>query len=151
MAVSLPNHTQIPNELLDEYMQEMTGAELKVVLVICRKTFGWHKEIDRISFSQLVELTGMTRSSVNSGLQKAMKRGLIARREVGRSFEYALVLRHGLKSRPSNGSNNKPSVKGNDSLKSRHTKEKKKYPYNVKDNNYIKDYTNGEFSDWIEE
>ncbi len=39
---SAPNYTQIPNALLDSAMAEMSGAELKITLVVCRRTLGWH-------------------------------------------------------------------------------------------------------------
>ena len=63
-----PNYTQIPNDFFDSVMTELTDSELRVLLVIMRKTFGWSKEIDRISLTQLVELTGLARSGVAIGL-----------------------------------------------------------------------------------
>ena len=53
-----PNTTQVPNLILDEWMRILTPAEFKVVMTIARQTYGWHKESDRISYSQLVQKTG---------------------------------------------------------------------------------------------
>lgn len=87
-----PNYTQTPNFLFDSLMAEMGNAELRVVLAVCRKTFGWHKQRDRISLSQMVKLTGMTRESVISGVSAAINRGVISRYPAGNSFEYEIVV-----------------------------------------------------------
>ena len=91
MSYKIPNHTQTPNELFDIHMRDMDMAELKVTLAICRKTFGWHKRRDKISLSQLEELTGMSRTSVIKGVQKGIGRGTIERFASDDGFEYGLV------------------------------------------------------------
>jgi phage replication O-like protein O len=48
-----PNTTQIPNEVFDTLMSHLTGGELKVLLYICRRTFGFRKESDSISLTQI--------------------------------------------------------------------------------------------------
>lgn len=48
-----PNYTQVPDELFDELMADLSGAELKVLLYVMRRTFGFKKGSDRISKSQL--------------------------------------------------------------------------------------------------
>lgn len=52
--------TQVPNLILDQYLQTLNGGEFKVLLVIIRQTNGWidtktgkRKTRDRISHSQL--------------------------------------------------------------------------------------------------
>src|SRR5215213_9106176 len=49
-----PNYTQVPDEVFDELLSKLSGAELKVLLYIIRRTFGFKKESDSISLSQLV-------------------------------------------------------------------------------------------------
>ncbi len=49
-----PNYTMVPDELFDELMVELSGAELKVLLYIIRRTFGFKKDSDNISLSQLL-------------------------------------------------------------------------------------------------
>src|SRR3954453_9394654 len=49
-----PNTTQVPDELFDELMPRLSGAELKVLLYIIRRTFGFKKESDNISLQQLL-------------------------------------------------------------------------------------------------
>jgi len=44
----LPEHiayTKIPNFLIEQYMAQLKGSELKVALAICRKTCGFHKQL----------------------------------------------------------------------------------------------------------
>lgn len=53
-----PTTTPIPDELFDRVMHHLTGAELKVVMYICRRTFGFKKDSDTISLNQIA--TGIT-------------------------------------------------------------------------------------------
>ena len=56
-----PTTTPIPDQLFDEVMNRLTGAELKVVLYICRRTFGFKKASDTISLNQIA--SGITTKS----------------------------------------------------------------------------------------
>src|SRR5438132_9418642 len=49
-----PNYTQVPDELFDELLAVLSGAELKVVLYVIRRTFGFKRESDNISLSQML-------------------------------------------------------------------------------------------------
>jgi len=51
---SRPNYTPVPDELFDEQLPDLSGAELKVLLYIIRRTFGFKKESDNISLNQLL-------------------------------------------------------------------------------------------------
>jgi hypothetical protein len=48
-----PTTTPIPDEVFDVLMPQLSGAELKVLLYICRRTFGFKKESDTISLHQI--------------------------------------------------------------------------------------------------
>lgn len=48
-----PRYTQVPDELFDELMAHLSGAELKVLLYVIRRTFGFKKDTDNISLSQI--------------------------------------------------------------------------------------------------
>ena len=48
-----PRYTQVPDELFDELMAFLSGAELKVLLYIIRRTFGFKKDSDNISLRQI--------------------------------------------------------------------------------------------------
>lgn len=53
------NAFQIPNELVDRLLIELSPNALKCYLVIVRKTIGWGKVFDAISASQFMKLTGI--------------------------------------------------------------------------------------------
>lgn len=92
MSYPVPNFTQIPNLLLEEHIKAMTEAEMRVALAIARKTFGWHKRQDKLSLSQLMDLTGMSRQGVINGIEAGIARGIIRREQDGQSFLYELVI-----------------------------------------------------------
>ncbi len=50
---SSPNYTQVPDQLLDDLLPDLSEAELKVLLYIVRRTFGFKKDADTISLRQL--------------------------------------------------------------------------------------------------
>jgi phage replication O-like protein O len=53
-----PTTTPVPDEVFDVLMPQLSGAEFKVLLYICRRTFGFKKESDNISLQQIA--TGIT-------------------------------------------------------------------------------------------
>ena len=69
-GILVPNAFQVPNEIVDEgWLQHLGGAELKVLLYIIRKTFGFNKiGGDRIPLSQIMEGTGLSRQSAVSSV-----------------------------------------------------------------------------------
>lgn len=48
-----PNFTPVPDEFFDFLLTRLAGAEIKVLLYVIRRTFGFKKRADRISKSQL--------------------------------------------------------------------------------------------------
>lgn len=85
----LPTTTQVPDEVFDVLMPTLSGAELKVLLYICRRTFGFRKASDSISISQLTSGittrdgrvldsgTGLARHSVVNALRSLAEQGII--------------------------------------------------------------------------
>lgn len=84
----LQNFTGIPNEFFDEELKKLdTLAEVKILLAIFRKTYGWvdyiqegvpvYKVEESISYSQFRELTGLTDSSIADGLKRLLEKGYI--------------------------------------------------------------------------
>ncbi len=84
-----PNYTPVPDELFDELAPDLGEAELRVVLYIIRRTFGFKKDSDSISLSQMVEGiklrdgrvldrgTGMSRRGVMKGCAGLVEKGII--------------------------------------------------------------------------
>lgn len=52
-------YTTMDNFIIDQVMPKLSGSAWKVLTVIIRKTIGWHKECDEVSFRQLLTLTGI--------------------------------------------------------------------------------------------
>jgi len=62
-------YTQIENEVLEGLISSnLSASELKVALFILRKTNGFHKDTDEISFSQFIEETGLSRQTISNCL-----------------------------------------------------------------------------------
>lgn len=59
-------YTRIANELLESIASaDLTARQLKVLLAITRKTYGFGKKTDRIADEQLAGITGLSRQNVN--------------------------------------------------------------------------------------
>ena len=52
---SEPNYTPVPDDLFDLIAPNLTEAELRVLLYIIRRTFGFKRQSDAISLSQMVD------------------------------------------------------------------------------------------------
>ena len=84
-----PNTTPTPDDLFDLFMPDLKHSELKVLLYIVRRTYGFKKASDSISISQIAEgITtkegkqldrgaGLTKRGAIKALQGLEKRGLI--------------------------------------------------------------------------
>ena len=79
----IPNSTQVPDIILDEWMPHLSGAELAVVLAVARKTFGWGKSFDRIGTMQMMECTGLKRRAVQIACDSLEATGILAIRVAG--------------------------------------------------------------------
>ncbi|NGP89694.1 replication protein [Fodinibius halophilus] len=76
----LPDHvsfTMIPNFIFDEQLESLSGGELKILLMIYRKTVGFDKKSDKISYSQLVEFTGLSKSTISQGIKGLVHKKLV--------------------------------------------------------------------------
>lgn len=70
-GILVPNAFQVPNEVVDDgWLKELGGAEIKVLIFITRKTFGFNKiGGDRIPLSQIIKGTGLSRQATVSAIQ----------------------------------------------------------------------------------
>ena len=78
------HHTNVPNTLFDIHLNSLGYAELKVLLVIIRQTYGWkdkrtgsYKKWDWISGQFFVKKTGLSQRSVSSAISLLIKKRLI--------------------------------------------------------------------------
>jgi hypothetical protein len=84
-----PEYTMVPNDLLDDLLPSLSGAELKVLLYIVRRTLGFHRNAATISIAQirtglrrrdgtaLDRGTGLGRTAVTDALRSLQERGMI--------------------------------------------------------------------------
>lgn len=74
-------HIDFANELA-EFMARyrISGEEWQVLLVIMRKTWGWHKSWDRISLKQFWKATRMKKPSILRALNKLLSKNIISKR-----------------------------------------------------------------------
>ena len=130
-----PNYTQVPNDIF-LLMEGMGKAELKVMMALCRLTFGFHKYRCRASLTTLQTMTGLSRPSVLQGASEAVKRGLIEKIDGRGVTEWVVkvVNQQLVKAVNQSGSASKPP-----SIKKR-----------IKKNNDNRNkYTDGEFAEFI--
>jgi len=85
MQITAPTYTQTPNDLIDHWLPLLKGSEVKVLLVVIRKTFGFHKAEDIISISQLSTITGLTKKLVIEATKTLQKKGLIHKEVTGKN------------------------------------------------------------------
>lgn len=85
----MDSHTVVNDWLFDEVMPNTGHAAFKVVCAVVRKTWGFVKEWDEISFSQFIEVTGISgRNNISNGIQEAIDKGFIERKKWGAGFSY---------------------------------------------------------------
>lgn len=75
--------TQVPNHVFDVHLNQLSHSELKILLFIIRQTHGWmlkngkRKTRDRISHSQFVSRTGVSRRNLSVIIQSLILKQLI--------------------------------------------------------------------------
>lgn len=79
LKIKAPNFTMIPNVIFDYWMKVLENLEFKILLCICRKTLGWHKDKDSLSMNQIADLTNSSKDGVRKCLKKLESYGLIKR------------------------------------------------------------------------
>ena len=90
MSIPVINYTQASNNFIDNYMSKCSGSAVKVFIAISRKTIGWHKTSDRISYSQLIELTGLTTNTLKTAIKELIAFDLITQSESKFGYTYDL-------------------------------------------------------------
>ncbi len=126
-GVQAPAYTLAPDEVFDVLLYLLSPAELKVLLYVVRRTFGFNKINDRISLSQFVRGivkcdgtqldlgTGLTRRTIQLALDSLVEQHVLLRRRSRNENgdepnEYALNI-IGVDPWPSSGGRPFPSSK----------------------------------------
>ena len=81
--MSLHNTTPTPNEFFS-YIPLLTHAELRVILVVIRQTYGWkdkktgqRKIKDKLSYEFIIKRTGLYRTVLTSTIQSLIDLGIL--------------------------------------------------------------------------
>lgn len=69
--------TPISNILFDTFLPSLTHAQLKILLLVLRQTAGWNKSRDRMTYSQLMEKTGLSRRVIAKAIQSLIDKRLL--------------------------------------------------------------------------
>ena len=84
-------HTDIAHELVEAFAQlYLSASESRVLWAVLRKSYGWHKKRDRISFTQFEQLTKMNRRHISDALTSLRNRQIVTRTGNGYKLEYGL-------------------------------------------------------------
>lgn len=68
-------YTKLANALLDTLLKaDITLHQQKVMLTIIRKTYGFNKKLDRITNTQIAEMTGIPATRVCTAKNKLLER-----------------------------------------------------------------------------
>ena len=145
--------TKVLNYILEELARtKISPAAFRLIIQIARLTYGFHREWDKISYTRLVRLTGLTRDNTSKTMRVLLSLNIIERQETGKRNHYMIRIQpdvnlwrthdaldkvNGVKRavRPAAiGENNRDSgaVKPLDEKVLRHTQEKKREKINLK-------------------
>jgi phage replication O-like protein O len=76
----MSDYTALNNQLLEQMMKtKFATAQNQVFLAILRKTVGWNKEMDKVSYDQISELTGIDRRRISTPLKGLIDRMIIVK------------------------------------------------------------------------
>ena len=69
---------RVANELTDQLlMADLTARQLKIMLAVMRKTYGFNKSMDRITNTQIAAMTGIHHTHVCSSKRQLIERGFL--------------------------------------------------------------------------
>ena len=84
-------HVDIANEIIEAIVKTyFSSSESRIFWAIVRKTWGWHKKTDRISYTQFETMTGMSRRHIAPALKRLISRQIITQTGNGYTLEYGV-------------------------------------------------------------
>ena len=74
-------HIDIANEIAEALARiNLSPYQTRVLWVIWRKTWGWHKKEDRISIGQFQKLTGINKRNILRAIKQLIKKNLVIKK-----------------------------------------------------------------------
>lgn len=132
-------YTRIANELLDALAKiRIPGEANQILMAVMRQTYGFCKKTDRISISKFIEITGLSRQSVQRGISKLIEMNIIRKNADGFIPSYEInknfytwklsakkrTLRNNADPPPQKSGGNYPQKSGPQKKERKYTKEK---------------------------
>jgi len=81
------NYMQVPHEVTDKLLRELTANQFKIFFLILRKTDGWGREFAKISISEFTRETNLSRTTAYKVLKQLIEGGYVERRQVDSSLK----------------------------------------------------------------
>ncbi len=73
-------HIDIANEIAEAfYLLQLSGNQWRVLWVIIRQSWGWHKKVERITISFIAKKTGLKRSHIARSLKELTERNIVTK------------------------------------------------------------------------
>lgn len=80
MATMNKNFTRIPNDILDGLCRlQLSGSEMRIILYIIRRTYGFNRDFAEIPLSEIASVIGMSVPNISRTLKKMADMNLIER------------------------------------------------------------------------
>ena len=80
MATMNKNFTRIPNDILDGLCRlELSGSEMRIILYVIRRTFGFNRDFAEIPLSEIASVIGMSVPNISRTLKKLVNMNLLER------------------------------------------------------------------------
>ena len=75
-------HIDIANELGEAFFNlQLSGNQWRILWVIFRQTYGWHKKADRISISYFQRKTGLKRRHISRAIKDMVGRKIVTKND----------------------------------------------------------------------
>jgi len=88
-------YTAIANEILEKLCSyRLSGEEMKLLLTVIRKTYGFQKKEDHIAISQFMEMTGMKKSNCQRAITKLKNKGILVIKKDNQTGNIYLFNKH---------------------------------------------------------
>ena len=90
-AAQEPNYTRVPNDLMDYWLLRLSGSELKVLLYLMRRTFGFHRRGYEVGLRRISAAVGLHSETTELAIKRLQTLGLLScENRPGRRTTYIL-------------------------------------------------------------
>ncbi len=80
-------HVDIANEIVEALARvQLSGYESRVLWIIFRKTYGWHKKEDWITNTQIAEMTGIAETHISRTIKILIRKNIVTR--IGKKISF---------------------------------------------------------------